>query len=63
MIKEIIVKDVIVMHPSWMLLFLFCYALSFYVYFKTCDLFVTITTLATSMCASVYIIYCYYNIN
>ena len=61
MIKEVIAKEVIVIHPSWMLLFLLCYVFSFYVYTKTDSIFKSALVLAACMTSTAYSIYLYYD--
>ena len=58
----IVAKGFLVIHPAWMLAFLFCYAFSFYVYFKTEDLFSSVASLALSMSGTAYAIHFYYGL-
>ena len=55
-------KEVLIIHPSWILLFLLCYAIAFYVYFKTCNIFVSALSLASCMVGSAYIVHAYYGL-
>ena len=58
----VVTKEVLLIHPAWILLFLFCYVVAFYVFYKTCNLFIAAITLALCMIGSSYIIHSYYGL-
>ena len=60
MIKEVIAKEIIVIHPSWVLLFLLCYVFSFYIYTKTDNIFKSALVLTACMTSTAFSIYLYY---
>ena len=58
----IVTKEVLVIHPAWMIMFLLCYAIAFYVYYRTCNLFTTVASLLIGMVGTTYIIYLYHGL-
>ena len=59
MIKTV---EVIVVHPSWIILYALGYAFGAYVFFKTDSIFAGAFSLGSWLIASVYLTYVYYNI-
>ena len=55
-------KEVLVIHPAWMLAFLLCYVLAAYVFFKTNSIFIAGLTLGLSMVFVAFIVHAYYGL-
>tara|TARA_B100001989_G_C24191898_1_gene294093 strand:+ start:123 stop:323 length:201 start_codon:yes stop_codon:yes gene_type:complete len=59
----IVNKQILVVHPAWMILFLTAYVFAFYVFFKTeGNIFLAAFSLCTWMIGSSAILYWYYGI-
>ena len=57
MIKQV---DVLVVHPAWMLLIVFAYAIGAFVWFRTENLFYGVAAFVSWVISSVALIYWYY---
>ncbi len=55
-------KEVLVIHPAWMLAFLLCYVLAAYIFFKSDSIFAAGLSLGVSMVFVAFIIHSHYGL-